>query len=153
MSAGRGDNGGHEMWIVDLPAGHGAWERALPVLQELRPHVTADVMAQLLQRAASQGLQFMAVLDLRGRCLGVAGWRVVDNTSAGRKLYIDDLVTTASARSGGVGALLLAELRLRGREAGCRLMELDSGVSKFAAHRFYLRERFDITAHHFSTSL
>ena len=40
-----------------------------------------------------------------------------------------------------------------GRQRGCKELHLDSGVQRFAAHRFYLRERMDITCHHFAMPL
>ena len=81
------------------------------------------------------------------------GWRVVVNTSDLRKLYVDDLVTTQSAQSSGVGKILLAELRLRAIAQGCFTLELDSGVKRYDAHRFSLRERMNIDAHHFTLEL
>ncbi|SER06819.1 GNAT family N-acetyltransferase [Microlunatus flavus] len=140
------------MEIVDLPAGDARWGSALPVLQELRPHLTAASLQQVLRDGAPQGLRFTAVFDA-DRCLGVAGWRVVVNTSALRKLYVDDLCTTTAARSNGVGAVLLGELRARALSEGCHVLDLDSGVQRHAAHRFYLRERLDITSFHFAQRL
>jgi GNAT superfamily N-acetyltransferase len=70
-----------------------------------------------------------------------------------RRLYVDDLVTTASSRSAGVGQALLAELEGRARAAGCAVLDLDSGVQRHDAHRFYLRERMAISAHHFTKQL
>jgi hypothetical protein len=32
-------------------------------------------------------------------------------------------------------------------------LHLDSGVQRFAAHRFYLARRMDITCHHFALKL
>ncbi len=32
-------------------------------------------------------------------------------------------------------------------------LTLDSGVQRFAAHRLYLRQRMDITSHHFTMNL
>jgi ribosomal protein S18 acetylase RimI-like enzyme len=77
----------------------------------------------------------------------------VANTSTLRKLYIDDLATTNAARSRGVGAALLSELRTRGQAAACHVMDLDSAVQRHAAHRIYLRERMDIVSHHFAQRL
>ncbi len=45
---------------------------------------------------------------------------------------------------------MIAWLQLHARELGCELLHLDSGVQRHAAHRFDLRERFDIASHHFS---
>lgn len=138
--------------LVDLSPDDARWQVALPVLQELRPHLTEELLAQVLREGEPQGLRFTALFDGE-RCLAVAGWRVIANTSAIRKLYIDDLSTAGDERSRGHGATLLRALVERARELGCRRVDLDSGVQRHAAHRFYLRERMDIAAHHFSREL
>jgi hypothetical protein len=35
------------------------------------------------------------------------------------------------------------------RSRGCRVLALESGVQRFSAHRFRLRQRMEIRAHHF----
>ncbi len=124
----------------------------LPVLRQLRPHLDAAALTAIHAEGHPDGLRFTAAY-LDGRCVGVAGWRVVATTVAGRKLYVDDLVTDAAARSTGVGAALLRWLERRGRERGCSVLDLDSGVQRHDAHRFYLRERMAITSHHFAKPL
>ncbi len=138
--------------IVDLAPDDPQWDVVLPVLQQLRPHLSFDLLDQVIADGYPQGLRFTAVMD-GGRCLAVAGWRIVATTVAGRKLYVDDLVTARDERSCGVGARLIAELERRGRAAGCTLIALDSGVQRHDAHRFYLREHLAITSHHFSKPL
>lgn len=138
--------------LIDLEAGDLRWAGALPVLRELRPHLTVELLEQVLREGAPQGLRFTAVFEGE-RCVAVAGWRIIANTSAIRKLYIDDLATAASERSRGFGRMLLNALRERAIDAGCQTLDLDSGVQRFDAHRFYLRERMDIVAHHFSRRL
>ncbi|MEV0493806.1 GNAT family N-acetyltransferase [Streptomyces atratus] len=125
----------------------------LPVLRELRPHLTEDLFHEVYGKGYPQGLRFTAVHDGDGACVGAAGWRIVDNTSQIRKLYVDDLVTAAHARSTGVGHLLLGYLEQRAREAGCLDLSLDSGTHRTDAHRFYLRERLDIVAFSFNKRL
>lgn len=124
----------------------------LPILQELRPHLTPAEMSAIYDAGAKQGLQFLAAY--RGHsCVGVAGWRVVINTSAGKKLYVDDLVTASAARSTGIGGAMLEELASRGRTLGCALLDLDSGISREDAHRFYIREGLVANAMHFMLPL
>ncbi|MGZ4617927.1 MAG: GNAT family N-acetyltransferase [Frankiaceae bacterium] len=145
------------MRIVDLdPADATCTAQMLAVVRELRPHLSTDSFAAVLAEGAPQGLRFTGVFDAArepGPCLAVAGWRIIATTSALRKLYVDDLVTASHARSSGVGRLLLQELRERAGAAGCTVLDLDSGVTRFDAHRFYLRERMRIQAHHFALSL
>lgn len=124
----------------------------LPVLRELRTHLTAGSLASIYAEGHPQGLRFTgAYLD--GACLAVAGWRIMTTTYCGRQLYVDDLVTAAAARSAGLGRALLTELRQRARTAGCHLLELDSATSRADAHRFYMRERMSIIAFHFAAEL
>lgn len=138
------------MVITDIPPGDPRLRTdVLAVLGELRPHLTAESLDAIYAEGYPQGLRFSAAYR-EGRCVGVAGWRIVATTVATRKLYVDDLVTAASARSAGVGHELLRHLESRAAAAGCSVLDLDSGVQRFDAHRFYLRERFAITSHHFS---
>jgi GNAT superfamily N-acetyltransferase len=140
--------------LVDLAVDDPRWDAALPVLQELRPHLDRQSLHDVYTEGHPQGYRFLAAFDDDdGRCLGVAGWRVVATAVAGRKLYVDDLVTTVAARGGGVGRALLGELERRARAAGCTVLDLDSGVQRHDAHRFYLRERMHIGSHHFSKRL
>ncbi|MCD7444498.1 GNAT family N-acetyltransferase [Streptomyces lincolnensis] len=141
------------MKIIDLEPGDprlGA--EILPVLRELRPHLTEELFAEVYAEGHGQGLRFSAVYD-GGGCVGVAGWRVIVNTSGLRTLYVDDLVTAEAARSQGVGHALLAYLEERGRALRCRRLRLDSGTQRTDAHRFYLRERMGIRAFTFMKPL
>ncbi|GAA2722833.1 MULTISPECIES: GNAT family N-acetyltransferase [Streptomyces] len=142
------------MKIIDLAPGD---ERLvtdfLPVLRQLRPHLTEETYREVYAEGHGSGLRFSGAYDSDGRCVGVAGWRIVVNTSTLRSLYVDDLVTDADARSGGVGKALLTYLQERAREEGCLQFTLDSGTHRTDAHRFYLRERMSIVAFHFSKPL
>ena len=139
--------------LVDLEPGDPRLAAdVLPVLAELRPHLDAPSFAAVYAEGHPQGLRYLAAYD-GDRCVGVAGWRVLALTFAIRKLYVDDLVTTAGTRSAGVGHALLAELETRARQAGCTVLDLDSGVQRHAAHRFYFRERMHISSHHFTKTL
>lgn len=141
------------MEIVELPPGDPRLaSEVLSVLSQLRNQLSADSFATVFEEGYPQGLRFTAAYD-EGRCVGVAGWRLVACTSAGRKLYVDDLVTAVTARSQGVGARLLDHLLDRAREAGCTVLDLDSGVQRSDAHRFYMRERMIVSAFHFSKPL
>jgi GNAT superfamily N-acetyltransferase len=120
----------------------------LPVLLELRPHLTPEAFVRIYDEGHPQGLRFLAAYD-GAHCVGVAGWRILASTHTVRKLYVDDLVTTESARSGGVGRALLTELGQRASAAGCTVLDLDSGTHRTRAHAFYFREGLHISSFHF----
>ncbi|PSK93625.1 acetyltransferase (GNAT) family protein [Murinocardiopsis flavida] len=141
------------MKIIDIgPGDDRLGSEVLPVLLELRPHLTETLLHEVYDEGHRQGLRFSAAYT-DGACAGVAGWRVMVGTSALRKLYVDDLVTAERGRSAGVGRALLGYLEQRARDLGCHRLDLDSGVQRHDAHRFYFRERMDIAAFHFDKRL
>ena len=71
----------------------------------------------------------------------------------GRLLYVEDLVTREADRSAGYGGKLFDWLVQQARAHQCDHFELDSGVQRFDAHRFYLMKRMKIASHHFSLQL
>ena len=169
--------GQHEagLHLRDLPPGDPGWATAFAVLQQLRGHLDREGFDRLHRAGVPQGLRFTGAFLPLGSgatdgpqdhdagtdqpasptspCVGVAGWRVVDTTSVLRKLYVDDLVVDADARSGGVGSVLLDHLVGRARSLGCHTLELDSGHQRVDAHRFYLREGFTDASRHFVVRL
>eukprot|EP00271_Cylindrocystis_brebissonii_P014350 TRINITY_DN3567_c0_g1_i1.p1 TRINITY_DN3567_c0_g1~~TRINITY_DN3567_c0_g1_i1.p1 ORF type:complete len:165 (+),score=22.97 TRINITY_DN3567_c0_g1_i1:341-835(+) len=132
-----------------------------PVLRELRPHVLPEEFNEIYEEGYPQGLRFSAAFLAKGEdgqatgeeCVGVAGWRIIALTFCKRKLYVDDLVTTESARSLGVGKALIAHLEAKAREAKCTAISLDSGCQRQQAHKFYFREGLVITDFHFHKPL
>lgn len=126
--------------------------RCHPVMAELRPHVAAERFLPQVRRQMQAGYR-IAYVEEDGAITAVAGFRTGESLFHGPFLYVDDLVTTASRRSRGHGRALFRWLVQRARDAGCRYLELDSGVQRFEAHRFYLREGMQIRSHHFSLPL
>jgi GNAT superfamily N-acetyltransferase len=64
-------------------------------------------------------------------------------------LYVDDLVTDESHRSKGYGQRLLKWLFNEARDAGCHSVQLDTGIQRKDAQRFYERERMRWSAHRY----
>jgi len=113
--------------------------------------VEADFVARV-RSMQTTGFE-MAFAEVTGEVKAVAGFRVLNKFATGRSLYVDDLVTTASARSQGFGDALFDWLMGAARERDCVQLELDSGVQRHDAHRFYLRRRMKISSHHFVLAL
>lgn len=119
-----------------------------PVMHQLRPHLTPDAFLARVRSQERAGYR-LAYLEVDGRPVAVAGFRVLESLVSGRFLNVDDLVTLDSERSKGHGAELLQWLLDRARTEGCQGLELDSGVQRKDAHRFYEREGLEIRSYHF----
>ena len=124
----------------------------LAVIHVLRDHVEPEELQRRWETGVPEGYRLIGVRDGEG-WKAAAGFHVFTNFNSGKILYVDDLVTVGESRSRGFGKLLHDHLVELARSEGCATIELDSGVHRHDAHRFYLRERYDISAHHFAQKL
>jgi len=127
-------------------------EQAESVHRQLRTQLPANYAARLSEVFANGGRMAVAV-DTDGLVIGVALWRLIENTFEGRRLYVDDLVSDEKRRSQGAGKLMLDWLEAKARALGCDVMALDSGVQRQRAHRFYFREEMHISSFCFRKAL
>ena len=122
-------------------------ERCFPVLVQLRPSLDPATFLADVRRQEASGYR-LALLEEGGEVRAVAGYRVLEMLSRGRFLYVDDLVTDKTHRSRGAGGVLFDWLMDEARAHGCQRIDLDSGVQREAAHRFYLRKKMWIVGLH-----
>ncbi len=122
-----------------------------PVMAQLRPHLTAEAFVAQVARQRAGGFALVAVLDPDVKA--VAGIRIGEWLASGRCLEIEDLVTGDGERSRGHGHALFDWIVDHARREQCVEVKLVSHVTRYAAHRFYLREGMSIVAHYFSLSL
>ncbi|MBD2257147.1 GNAT family N-acetyltransferase [Pseudanabaena sp. FACHB-2040] len=122
--------------------------RCFPVMVQLRPHLSqAEFINRVLQQR-QEGYQLVYVQAEDG-VKAVAGFRIQNLLAHGRILYVDDLVTDASSRSQSYGKQLITWLHEQAQAQGCSSLQLDSGVQRADAHRFYFREGLVITSFRF----
>lgn len=123
-----------------------------PIMAQLRPHVGPDEFLPRVKRQAEIAgyhLAYLADEEVKA----VAGFRISEALAWGKFLYVDDLVAKSDERSKGYGGALFDWLVEHAKAASCDQFHLDSGVQRFAAHRFYLTKRMIIDCHHFALDL
>lgn len=127
----------------------GELDKVAGVLLEMRTAFTKDRLIAQIKEQQQRGYELVYV-ESEGKVLCVAGFIVATKLAWGRHIYIDDFVTAEAYRRSGAGAFLMDWFKGHARERGCEQIHLDSRVTNFIAHRFYLRHGFDIASHHFS---
>ena len=127
--------------------------RCYEVMRELRPHFAdRKKFVERVRRQQRDGY-LLAFVESGGNIRAVAGYRFLESLYSGSFMYVDDLVTRARDRSAGYGGKLLEWLAEEARKNGCENLELDSGVQRFDAHRFYFTKRMKISSYHFALKL
>ncbi len=134
--------------ILLLP-GHLA--NAEAVHRQLRPQLPENYLEKMTRVFANGGR--MCVVEHEEKILGIAVYRLLDNTAFDRQLYVDDLITDEGMRSKGVGRALLVFLQEKARKEKCGSIALDSGTQRQRAHQFYFREGFIIPSFHFGKAV
>ena len=119
--------------------------------RELRPLIPPDYRAKMHLVFAGGGL--MAVAVDGDHVVGLAVYRVYEDTFNGRKFYCDDLVTTELLRSRGVGHALMQFMEQEAFAHHCTAFALDSGVQRNNAHKFYFREGMFVVSFNFKKDL
>ncbi len=107
------------------------------------PTTPAQVVRRLRSlRPASQHAVFVA----ETKAGGVQGWLHISITwllESEARAEINGLVVSASQRSLGVGARLLAAAEAWSKRHHCRTVNLRSNVIRERAHQFYLRNGYE----------
>ena len=124
-------------------------ELAGSLLIQLRPAYDLRTIVSQIKTQQKRGY-IVAYIKDDGLATCAAGFVIETRLAWGKHMYIEDLVTDAQRRSSGIGKVMLDWLKSYAKENGCDQIHLDSGVQRFPAHRFYLREGFNIASHHFS---
>ncbi len=112
-------------------------ERCYPVMKELRPHLSfEDYISIYDQSHASDKYEIVAV-EAKGQILAVMGYRFLSDYVRGKHVYVDDLVSSESHRSLGLGAELLKFAEKIARENGCKSLRLCTGIENKRGMKFY----------------
>lgn len=120
---------------------------------QLRTHLSEQqYIDQVKRQREAAGYEVAAFFD-EGQVRCVAGYRISECLSWGKFLYVDDLVSDQNGRSKNYGKQMMDWLLDEAKNNDCKELHLDSGVQRHGAHRFYLRERMDITCYHFALKL
>lgn len=123
------------------------------VMQQLRSHLTSEqAFISQVQRQIQEGYRLVYLQDGE-QVKALAGFRFLEFLAWGKVIYIDDLVSDATARKNGFGSKILKWVINEAKKAKCDQVHLDSGPQRHDAHRLYLNYGFKIIGHHFALDL
>jgi GNAT superfamily N-acetyltransferase len=124
--------------------------KGFEVLKQLRTHLNEESFIELYEEMKKEGFILIG-LEENDVTVAVAGIGILTNFYNGKHVFVYDLVTDETKRSNGYGKQLLDYIYEFGKEKGCQLVTLQSGLQRKDAHRFY-EEKMDYTKLSFSFS-
>ena len=127
--------------------------RILPMIQNLMEHEFSDeILMERFGEMLSQNYECRGIFH-EGKLVGVFGLWFMTRHYAGRSCEPDHIYIMEEYRGKGVGRKLFEIIYNYAKERGCETSELNSYVSNFRSHKFYLNEGYVIKAHHFVKKL
>ncbi|MBK8202484.1 MAG: GNAT family N-acetyltransferase [Bdellovibrionales bacterium] len=114
-------------------------ERFYPIMKELRRDLSFEDYVTIFKDAhEADGYEIVAI-ESDNVILAVMGYRILHDFAHGKHLYIDDLVSTESHRSLGLGAKLLKYAEDLAKELDCNGLRLCTGIENERGKKFYER--------------
>jgi GNAT superfamily N-acetyltransferase len=95
---------------------------------------------RLREATGSPGSAVLAAEDAGAVIAFCTAYLDLDSVRFGQRCWVEDFAVDPERRSQGVGTLLLDAAKEWARRAGATHLELDSGLAREHAHRFYERE-------------
>lgn len=112
-------------------------KRCFPVMKELRTALHLEDFLGIYDAAHSKDNYEIVALEENGEILAVMGYRILYDFVHGKHIYIDDLVTTSSSRSQGLGKDLLQYAETKAIELACKGLRLCTGIENELGKKFY----------------
>lgn len=127
-------------------------ESCFPAFSILRPHLEESDFLPQVRRQQAQSYRILA-LRHEGIVKSAAGFRFAEFLAWGKVLYIDDLITLPGETAQGFAGSLLDWLIDHAKSCHCQGVHLDTGYTRHAAHRLYLRKDLKLNCHHLSLEI
>ena len=128
-------------------------ERCFPVMKELRPHLSYDEFISIYQDLQKSDGYELVAFEKGEQILALMGYRFLSDFVRGRHLYIDDLVSTESSRSQGLGAKLLIYAEEIAKQNKCKVFRLCTGVENERGVKFYEKNNWTKRAYAYAKKI
>jgi GNAT superfamily N-acetyltransferase len=113
--------------------------RGFAVLKELRQHLEFEEFMAIYEEAGKSNGYELVAAEQDGEIVAVMGYRILWDLVRGKHVYVDDLVSTATKRSQGLGEELLSYAEEVARANGCNTLRLCAVIENERAIQFYDR--------------
>lgn len=129
------------------------WRSAFKVVNQLRTDLNEEKYIQLVKSIHNDGYRMISLIE-NNEIVAIIGFTICKNLHSGKHIWVDDLITDKNKRSKGYGEKLLSYVENIGRENGCGIISLSSGIQRTKAHKFYEEKmQFDRTSYLFKKNI
>ena len=122
------------------------------VMHQIREDLSKNEFLTAISEQIKNGYQVIYVIE-NNQIICVAGFTISHKLALGKYLYIEDFVTDKSVKFFEAGKALFDFIKIYAKQQKCSSIHLDSSVTRYEAHKFYLSQNMNIDSHHFSLKI
>lgn len=127
--------------------------RILPLACELNPSIPSEsILSRLKEIEEYPNYKCVATFS-SDLITGICGFWITTRFYCGKQLEVDNLIVAESHRSLGIGQRLMDFIVQFGLENECESIELNTYVTNFRSHKFYLNDGYSIIGYHMQKML
>lgn len=136
-----------QLEIVELGEAH--LEELRPLMALLNPDLADGLLLDRMRQIFTYpNYRCLGIQNGEGELIGMAGLWETTRLYSGKQWELDHVVIYPAHRRSGIGAWLEDEIRRLAAEADCQSLELNTYVRSPKAHKFYMRQGYDIIGFH-----
>lgn len=126
--------------------------KTFPIMKSLVKDIKKDCF---LERVKAKKLLWYNMVGLYNnkKLISLIWFRFYEYFSCGKFLIIDDFVTHEKYRGMGFGTMIFDRIIKYAKKNNCSEIQLDSNISRYRAHKFYMNMWMKISHHHFSLNI
>ena len=124
----------------------------IPLLAQLNPAISKEVLENRLQDMVLQGYQCVGVFD-DSRLIGISGIWILTKYYVGKHIEPDNVYILPEYQGKGIGKLLMNWIFDYAKSVGCTASELNCYTKNESGQRFWKRQGYQVVAYHFQKNL
>ncbi|CAG7857900.1 hypothetical protein MCAMS1_02889 [biofilm metagenome] len=152
MSASFLSSGDKDMPIEIKHIPQAQIESILPLIQQLNPTLSEDLLLSRLDDMISQGYQ-CAGLYLNGQLIGICGLWIMTKFYVGKHIEPDNVFILSEYRRQGYGKQLMRWVYEYGHSQGCIASEVNCYIINESGNTFWEQEGFVKIGYHYQRLL
>jgi len=122
------------------------------IMHQIREDLSKNDFLTAISEQIKNGYQVVYVIE-NNQIICVAGFTISHKLTLGKYLYIEDFVTDKSVQFFESGKALFDFIKIYAKQQKCSSIHLDSSITRYDAHKFYLSQNMNIDSHHFSIKI
>lgn len=129
-----------------------SWQSMFALVKHQNKEITRKMFNALLLEMRARGYRCIGAYEA-GALVGIMGFWVAYRFWCHKYIDIDNVVVHPTKRNRGIGKKMLDWVEREGKRQNCDMAVLDSYTTAHKAHRFYMREGYEILGYHFTKHL